>query len=84
MSMVPAGNGRAGSWQVTGQTPTARPGPSGRFVDGMLVHVVTGLGNVFTVFVPETLYTLANVRTLVAQKARQVDAVGGLSTSGQG
>lgn len=80
MSMVPSSSGKAGSWRVTGQTPTTRPGPNGRFVDGMLVHFATGLGNVGTVFVPEANYNQATVGRAVAAKAALIDSVAQLSS----
>ncbi len=66
-------------WSVTGQTPAKQPTTAGTFESGVNVSFITGKGVVGTIFVPETVYTPDNVRTLIAQKVAVLDAVSSLS-----
>ena len=50
-------------------------------VAGTLVIFQTSEGNEGTVFVPATRYTVKNVRTMVAAKAKLIDEIGALEGS---
>jgi hypothetical protein len=62
-------------WEVIGQREEIRVGPSGQLVHGVVVQFRTASGAVGTVFVPETAYTVEEVRRIVAAKAAEVEAV---------
>lgn len=67
-------------WAVIGQTPATRPGVSGAFVDGMLVHFRLGTGTVSTVFVPDNALTPQVVADAISAKAQRLAAIAALSS----
>ena len=73
-----SGSTNGTGWQVTGQSPTTVPSPSGTVERGMNVTFRTSTGVLSTVFVPDSMYTPDNVKNIIAQKAAVLDQVSGL------
>jgi hypothetical protein len=68
----------ASTWKVGPQQQTTQLIPGGRFVRGVEISFVTGMGNSGTVFVPEDAYTPDAVRAEIQAKAEKMDAVSSL------
>lgn len=71
-------NNQAPRWQVTGQTPTSRPGPNGQFQSGMLITFTLASGGQYTVFVADKDYTPDAARSIIAARVEQIEQVGSL------
>lgn len=63
------------AWEVTGQRPDFRQGPSGAYEEGILVAFRTRLGAVGQVFVTNAQYSAAAVREAVNRAASAMDEV---------
>jgi hypothetical protein len=71
------------TYTVTSQQPDQYDfSTPGNPVLGTIVYFQTGAGNTGSVFVPAVHYTVANVKTAVAAKAKLLDEVGGITGSG--
>jgi hypothetical protein len=69
----------ATTWSVTSQQQTTALYGT-RFVRGVEIAFVTGLGHSGSVFVPQDVYSNTDqVKAMVAAAAAQMDAVGSLS-----
>jgi hypothetical protein len=64
-----------GSYEVTSQTPTTAAGPDGNLASGMMINIVTGLGQTGQVFVPYSQYQVEQVAPKLADLAARLDAV---------
>lgn len=78
MSMTPAA-GPTGSFMVVSQIPSRGKDASGAYVGGHLITASVPSGSTFQVFVPDTAYTVENVKAALGAKAAQVIAVDQLS-----
>lgn len=67
-------------WKVTSQIEQSQPAPDGRITQGVRVSFLTGTGTAGSVFVPLALYTPANVRAMIAERAGALDAVAALTS----
>lgn len=70
-------------WSVESQIETTQIVGQGQVVQGMNVSFITGKGVRGTVFVPDTMYSPDTVRTMIAAKAAQLDAVADLTHNSQ-
>jgi len=66
-------------WTITGQIEGTRISPQGRVENGTTVYFTTGNGDAGSVFVPLAQYDVDTVRTLVAARAGQLDAIANMS-----
>lgn len=87
MTMLPTGTGTTlppkGGWRVGSQVQATRRTSNGQLVEGWEVHFLTGYGVSGSVFVPAATYDPATVRTAIAAKVRNLDAVAVLSSDGK-
>lgn len=74
-SVTPGNSG----WAVTSQQETTDVNDAQQFVPGYRVYFRTNAGHAGSVFVPRTQYSPANVRTIIAAHADELDQVGALS-----
>lgn len=75
-----AGSGGASAtWAVTSQREDYQLGKNGQLTSGMVVTFQTTSGAVGSVFVEQADYSVERVRQAVDGKARQMEAVQGLS-----
>ena len=67
-------------WTVTSQgPPTTRVNTAGQPEEGITVYFRLGNGTESSIFVPAAIYNADNVRTMIADKAAALEAVGNLS-----
>lgn len=66
------------AWTITQQQETTDLGPAGTYVTGIKVTFRTATGQVGSVFVASSDYTVPNVSAAVSARAAIVDAVQGL------
>lgn len=59
-------------WRVIAQTPGNGRDAAGHYVPGHDITAALASGTQFKVFVPDTAYTVSNVRDLLNAKAAQV------------
>lgn len=76
---APTNAPQAGGWRVTGQTEVTRAIPGGGLTKGVEVRFTTAGGHDGSVFVTDAQYTAENVRTQIAVRAAQMDAIGNLA-----
>lgn len=68
----------SGVAEVTDQVQVTEADAKGAVVRGYRVHFTTTKGARGSVFVPEAMYNVANVRAAVARVAGELDAVHGM------
>jgi hypothetical protein len=78
MAVTPPVQPQSG-WTITGQTQGSVVNDSGQVVQGVNVFFRTGNGTSGSVFVPQNLYSVDNVRTMIAQQAATIDAIDNLT-----
>lgn len=68
------------AWQVVANRPDFGPGPAGTNVAGYTVTAsITATGTTFSVFLPESRYTAANVRDALAARYAEAAEIDGLT-----
>lgn len=74
----------ADGWRVTGQTQITQPDETGRFVEGLVVSFVTGLGHAGSVFIPLSAATPDNVRVAIEARAATMNSIAMLDSTQAG
>lgn len=69
----------APTWRVTGQVEQSQVNASGQLSPGVRVSFTTGAGHSGSIWVPNTAYSVETVRTMIANQAGILDAVGSLT-----
>ena len=64
------------SYTIVSQREDYRKGPDDEYAQGVIVTFQTQAGNKGSVFIPDAVYTEAEVRRQVGARAARMDAVG--------